>query len=360
MTSRELEAGDLSVAQPAAAGHSPDVPPASVRELARTSDARVSFPQRLAIAQIDLRFDKLRLPSPQEMRRLQASIQSEGRIREPLLVSTGVEERLSVLVDGFKRLRAALDLGITDVWVHAVQLDAAQAKAAILQYNQAREGLCEIEEAWIVHSLRHEHGLQQIKIAEVLRRRPSWVCRRLQLAEELDESLQKDVRLGLLCASTARELVQLPRGNQVQAAQAVRDHQLSSRQCIQLVQRLRDPSANDPQVVRELLEDPLRYLAPGSLPRPKRAVVNDPRLSEAGNRLRQVLTSWQDSCGRLSLQLRHRPTSAEGHVLAPQLQNAVHTCKRLLKQLEAIHSTCNSQPPAPQNEPPRAQEDADA
>lgn len=358
MTSRNLEVGDLSAAQPG--GPSPDVPPASFLELAPTSDAQASSPKRLAIVQIDLRFDKLRLPSPQEMRRLQASIQSEGRIREPLLVSTGVEEKLSVLVDGFKRLRVALDLGITHVWVLTAQLDAAHAKAAILQYNQARDGLCEIEEAWIVHSLRHEHRLQQIKIAEMLKRRPSWVCRRLQLAEQLDESLQKDVRLGLLCASTARELVQLPRGNQVQAAQAVRDHQLSSRQCIQLVQRLRHASANDPQAVRELLENPLRYLAPGSSPKPKRTVVIDPRLGEAGNRLRQVLTSWQDSCDRLSLELRHRPTIAEGHVLAPQLQNAVRTCKRLLKQLEVIHSTCNSQPSAPQNEPAPAQEDADA
>jgi ParB/RepB/Spo0J family partition protein len=355
MTSRELEAGDLSVAQPA--GPSPDVPPASVRELARTSDARVSSPQRLEIAQIDLRFDKLRLPSPQQMRRLQASIHSEGRIREPLLVSTGVEERLSVLVDGFKRLRAALDLGITGVWVHAVQLDAAQAKAAILQYNQAREGLCEIEEAWIVHSLRHEHGLQQIKIAELLKRRPSWVCRRLQLAEQLDESLQKDVRLGLLSPTIATLLSQLQRCNQLAVAQAVRDHQLSSRQSVLLVKRLKD--GPDPQAMREVLRDPLRYLASGSAKR-ARTPSNDPRLSEAGNQLCHALLSWQDSCGILARELRRRPAATDAHVLAPVLKDALKAGQRAYKQLEAMQRVCSSQPSAPQNEPPPAQEDADA
>jgi ParB/RepB/Spo0J family partition protein len=361
MTSRELEGGDLSAAP--AAAPVPDVSPANIPGPASTDAARISSPQRLEIAQIDLRLSRLRLPSPRETRRLQASIQSEGRIREPLLVSTGVEEKSPVLVDGFKRLCVAQELGLTYVWVQTVQLDAVHAKAAILQYNQAREGLCEIEEAWIVHSLRHEHGLQQIKIAELLKRCSSWVSRRLQLVEELDKSLQEDVRLGLLCTSTARELVQLPRGNQLQAAQSVRDHQLSSRQCAQLVQRLKDASAGDPQAVREVLEDPLRYIAPGSSPKPKRAMGNDPRLSETGNQLRQALLGWQDSCGRLARELRSgHPAATEAHVLLPVLQKAQQAGERVVKQLAAIHKACSEQPPppAPQSEPIPAQGAADA
>lgn len=66
------------------------------------------------------------------------------------------------------------------------------------------------------------------------------MCRRLQLAEALEENLQNDVRLGLLSATTARELAQLPRGNQQRVAQAVREHELSSRHSATLVRRLRD------------------------------------------------------------------------------------------------------------------------
>jgi ParB-like chromosome segregation protein Spo0J len=359
MTSSDFEARDLSPAQPG--GPSDHAPATEVREPTRTGDTRMSPPQRVEIAQIDVRFDKLRLPSPQQTHRLLASVQSEGRIREPLLVSTGVEEKCSVLVDGFKRLRVAQDLGLTHVWVQTMQLDATHAKAAILLYNQAREGLCEIEEAWIVHSLHCEHGLQQIKIAELLKRHSSWVCRRLQLVEKLEESLQKDVRLGLLSASMARELGQLPRGKQLEAAQAVQDHQLSSRQCARLVKRLKEASPSEPKAMQEVLEDPLRYIAAGSSPTPKRAIGDDPRLSEAGNELRQALLRWQDACSALERQLRKGPPSAtEAPVLLSVLQKTERAGKRALKQVAAIHKACSEQPPAPPSEPPPAQEASDA
>jgi ParB-like chromosome segregation protein Spo0J len=107
---------------------------------------RMSDPQRLALAQIDRQFASLRVAAPEELRRLRASVQREG-IRDPVLVSLGVQADRRVLLDGFKRMRVAEELGLTHVWVRSVQLDAAQAKAAILRCNQARPGLCEIEEA---------------------------------------------------------------------------------------------------------------------------------------------------------------------------------------------------------------------
>lgn len=201
-----------------------------------------------------------------------------------------------MLVDGFKRVRVAEELGLSEVWGQAVQLDAAQAKAAIVHCNQARPGLCEIEEAWIVRSLCREQGLRQAQVGQLLGRDKSWACRRLKLAEALESSLQDDVRLGLLFATAARELAQLPRGNQVRAAEAVRDHQLTSRQSAHLVQRMLQTT--DPQAVREVLADPLRYLvteAPSA-----RAPECDPRLSGGGDRLRRLLLSWEGLCGHLS------------------------------------------------------------
>jgi ParB-like chromosome segregation protein Spo0J len=358
MSSRELEAGELSVAQPG--GPPPDAPSASVPGPASTDAGRTSSAQRLEIAQIDLRFSRLRLPSPQQRRRLQASIQSEGRIREPLLASTGVEEKSPVLVDGFKRLCVAQELGLTYVWVRTVQLDAAHAKAAILQYNQAREGLSEIEEAWIVHSLCKDHGMTQAEVARLLQRTQSWVSRRNSLVETLEERLQEDVRLGLLSVSMARELSLMPRGIQLQAAQAVSDYQLSSRQSALLVKRLRE--ASDPQAMRAMLGDPLRYLA-SDVTKSATTGGNDPRLSEAGNQLRQALLGWQDSCGRLARELRScHPAATEAHVLLPVLQQTLQAGKRVVKQLGAIHKTCSEQPPAPapQSEPKPAQGAADA
>jgi ParB-like chromosome segregation protein Spo0J len=291
--------------------------------------------RQLDLAQIDLRLSPLRVAAPRDVRRLQASIQSEGRIRDPVLVSTGVESRCWVLVDGFKRLRVAQELGFTQLWVQAVELDLARATAAILQCNQARQGLSELEEAWIVRCLYREQGLKQQDIAVLLKRDKSWVCRRLKIAEALDESLQNDVRLGLLSPTTARELAQLPRGNQQRAAQSVADHQLSSRQSALLVQRLRD--TRDPQAIREVLADPLRYLVTEKAA--QRAGDDDPRLGEDGNRLRRLLQSWQGFCSQLSRELRRRPLAADLPVLAPLLQDARRCADRLVQQLEAIHGT---------------------
>jgi ParB/RepB/Spo0J family partition protein len=309
----------------------------------------MNAPRQLALEEIDRRFAALRLACPHELRRLQVSVHSEGRIRDPVLVSTGVQERHWVLVDGFKRLRVAQELGLTHVWAQLTPLDAAQAKVAILQCNQARQGLSEIEEAWIVRSLCREQGLKQTQVAQLLKRDNSWICRRMKLAEALEMSLQDEVRLGLLSATTARELAQLPRGKQLSAAQAVRDHQLSSRHSVLLVKRLRQSA--DPQAVRELLQDPLRYLC--THPGVGRTRDNDPRLSEEGNRLRGVLLSWQDACSHLTRELRRHQSAAEAHVLAPVLQQALRTGARVLQQLEGIHRV-GSEPLPPQPSSPHA------
>ena len=109
------------------------------------------------LADIARQFASLRLAAPEELRRLRASVQREG-IRDPVLVSLGVQADRWVLLDGFKRVRVAEELGLTHVWVRSVQLDAAQGKAANLGFNQGRPGLCEIEEAWIVRTLCREQG----------------------------------------------------------------------------------------------------------------------------------------------------------------------------------------------------------
>lgn len=197
----------------------------------------MSDPQRLALAEVDRRFASLRLTAPDVLRRLRASIEREG-IRHPVLVSSAVEAQRWVLLDGFKRVRVAEELAFASVWVQAVAFDAAQSKAAILHANQAQQGLSDVEEAWIVRALCREHGLRQAAVGKLLGRDKSWVCRRLKLAESLDATLQEDLRLGLLSATAARELARLPRGNQLRAAQAVRDHELTSRQTARLVERL--------------------------------------------------------------------------------------------------------------------------
>jgi ParB/RepB/Spo0J family partition protein len=301
----------------------------------------MSEPQRLMLPQIDRRYAALRLAAPEQLRRLRGSVQREG-IRHPVVVSCAVEAARWVLLDGFKRVRVAEELGLKEVWAQVVRLDVSQAKAAIIKCNQARPGLCEIEEAWIVRSLIREQGLRQVQVGQLLGREKSWVCRRLRLAEALEPALQEDLRLGLLSATVARELSRLPRGNQMRAAQAARDHQLTSRQSAQLVERLLETS--DPLAVREVLADPLRYLAAQAVSGRER----DPRLSEGGNRLRRLLVSFDGISDQLTRSLcRYAPAglrAAEARVLAPVLEQAMGSGRRASEQLDALVAASGLRP----------------
>lgn len=133
------------------------------------------------------------------------------------------------VVDGFKRLHVARELGWAELRTCTLALTGAQAKAAMQALN-SQAGLCELEEAWLVRSLYREDGLTQPQIGQLLRRDKSWVCRRLMLVELLDEALQADVRLGLLTPRVAITLARLPRGNQRAVAQVVTQRGLTTRQ----------------------------------------------------------------------------------------------------------------------------------
>jgi ParB/RepB/Spo0J family partition protein len=309
----------------------------------------ISGPQLMELAQIDLRLSSLRLTNPEDLRRLQESARSEGRIRDPVLVSTGVEPGYWVLVDGFKRLRVAQAMGLTDLWVLTAPLDAAHAKAAILHCNQPREGLCKLEEAWLVRSLC-EQGLAQTEVAQLLKRDEPWVSRRMKLAKGLEESLQSDVKQGLLPTSAAYNLSRLQRCNQPEVARAVRECQFSTREVTRLVRKLLRAPRHEDQAVREMVLDPWAYIDAAQV-EVKSAGDGDSRLSEAGNRLRRSLLRWPNLCHQLTHQLR-RADPADAPLLEPLVQDAVITGRQVVEQLESTGRSCSPSPAAQGDQAP--------
>jgi len=84
-----------------------------------------------------------------------------------------------VLVDGFKRLRAARSLkGLTHLSARVLETDAQGAKAAVFNLNRIAGKPVELEEAWIIYGLVEEDGLRQMEVAQLLGRHKSWVNRR--------------------------------------------------------------------------------------------------------------------------------------------------------------------------------------
>lgn len=290
--------------------------------------------EEMAVTEVDLRYERLRLTSPPELERLRASIDKLG-VLHPVLVATAVEKEHLVLVDGFKRLRIVRDRGEQNVWVTRAPLDAATAKVAMVAANAPHQGLCDLEEAWIVRSLCREHKLTQVEVGRALRRDKSWVCRRLMLAEKLEGELQDEIRLGLLSSTAARELVRLPRGNQTRMAGAIRGHELSSRQAHRLVTALL--GAEDPQARDEVLKDPLRFLGGES---PAIRLAADPRLGAGGNEVRRGLLILHGAAQRLWRSVQRHAAAGlavdEARVLAPVVAQALRASRESTALLERL------------------------
>lgn len=288
----------------------------------------------LQVDELHLRFAAMRLPAPELVARLRASIEREG-LRTPVLASTGVEPGQKVLVDGFKRLQAVRDLGGQTVAASLLDLDATACQAAIIHCNAPHRGLAGIEEAWIVHSLCRNGGLTQVGAGKLLHRHKAWVCRRLALAERLDAEVQEDIRLGLMSATTAQDLARLQRCNQRDVARAVREYQLTSRQVAQLVNSLL--GADEPAAKEALLADPLRYLAGPSTVRVSRG---DPRLSAGANELRKRLLSLRGVASGLDQAVRrHLPGGLdcdEAGLLVDLLADTLRACHGAVAVLQRL------------------------
>jgi ParB-like chromosome segregation protein Spo0J len=303
--------------------------------------------EEVGVEELDLRLAPLRLISPVELARLKESVQREG-IRQPVVAATEVEPGQRVLLDGFKRLRVARELEIVRVHVSLLALDAPTALAAMLRSNAAHRGMTAMEEGWIVRKLCRDLGLTQAGVGALLGHDQSWVSQRLRLVEQLDEALQEDLRLGLVMPAVARELARVPRSQQMQAVQVVREHGMSSRQTARLVQRLL--ATDDPRVRLQVLADPLRYLA--STEGRNAAASTDPRLDAGGNELRRSLLGWEGAAWRVAQAvLSHAPTglrAMEARVLAPLVGQALQAGRRTVEHLEQLLASpgeeANAQP----------------
>lgn len=177
----------------------------------------------------------LRLGGENAVGRMAESLARYGQLTS-LTAFAPTPERLEV-ADGFKRVAAARRLEWPTLRVDVLDIDVVQAKVILALLNQA-SALSELEEAWVVRSLHREDHLSQPQIGRLLRRHKSWVCRRLALAEEMDETVEADVRLGLLAARAGYEVTRLPRGNQREVAEVVVQRGLTVAQTARLVSAL--------------------------------------------------------------------------------------------------------------------------
>lgn len=215
-------------------------PPAAERRSRTAACDSTGAPEGVTLEQLGDRLSKLRLCEPAADERMRRSLEQHGQLTAVTAFDDG---EVLQLVDGFKRLRAAIRLGWKRLRVRVLEHDEATATAAIVALHEHR-GVSELEEGWIIRSLCREHGLSQGAVARLMRRSKSWVSRRLLLVEGLDEVVQADVRLGLLSARSALAVAALPRGNQQQAAELVMSRGMTTRQTEAMVRQLCELDSN--------------------------------------------------------------------------------------------------------------------
>ena len=247
--------------------------------------------KRASIEKLDERYARLRMMQPAQLAWMRESVTRHGLLN-PIIVNGNEDENLVVL-DGFKRLTVLREQNEDTVWVRQMHLPDSAARAAIMTCNAGnRGGLTELEEGWVIRSLVRECKLPQKQVAELLGRHKAWVCRRLLLVERLCESVQQDLRLGLVSPTVAREVARLPRGNQARVAKVVRENGLTSRQVGELCSRYLAAQAGDPaaEAIEELLSDPLRFVEQPEARQSHKP--RDPRLSEVGEQIRQRLVRF--------------------------------------------------------------------
>lgn len=270
-----------------------------------------SGPSHVPLERIGTTLSRARCVQPGQLARMRQSLSAHGQLTPVIAVERegGLE-----LVDGFKRRAAAAQMGWSELLVSVRGLDERGQWAAMLTLNRSAGSLSVLEEALIVRELCHG-GLMQTEIAELVGRHKSWVSRRLGLVERLHPDLVQWVRTGLLSAGTARRLMVLPAGNQLEMAAVVKQAELSTEETELLVSLWRKSS--DAQIRRFLLSEPrtaLERARPEKVP-----TLLDPRLSQRGKALAKALPILRAMALRVSEALQPLPDSSDLKLLGPEL-----------------------------------------
>jgi ParB-like chromosome segregation protein Spo0J len=306
-------------------------------QVTRWSNGQV---RSLSLSHIGEHYGRYRLGDLETARVMQRSLKRYGQISPVVICDRAGNLEL---VDGFKRLAAARQtVGMSTLTARFLDLSESHAKAAIYGLNRVAGKVHELEEAWLVHALVREDGLQQQEVAELLGRHKSWVCRRLALLERLCDSAREDLRLGLLSSTVARQLTRLPAGNQQLVLETMRRESLCGNDVRGVVDLLMNCTSGAQQSY--VLEQPREALSQNES---KAVQGRDPRLSHAGNQFAKDLDiaigrlvrmqSWFFTCGLAAL------SRVDRQIVIPHVQRfqrqaseAAERAKDFLQNLEGF------------------------
>jgi ParB family chromosome partitioning protein len=214
--------------------------------------------ESLEIGQLDLRYAHTRIRRPEALLPLMRSLEKWGQLRPVIVIR--LDPPCHVLVDGYLRVEALRRCGKDTVLAEVWFCSEMEALLQVLMREQERRWEA-LEEASLIRELHERHELSQDKIARLLGKDKSWVCRRLSLLCCLPEEIVQAVRSGHLSAWAAgRVLAPLARANPEHAKALTRtlsQEHLSTRDLEELFRHYQ--KANRTQRERMAL-DPVLFL----------------------------------------------------------------------------------------------------
>ena len=150
------------------------------------------MPENIEISALDLRYEMCRLKVPVAEKILLGSIVENG-IRDPLQgVDTGDQH---ILLDGFKRYRCAVKLGIRIVPYVSLATDEACGLIALLRISNART-LSIIEQARFIDELKSVHQMTTAEIADLLEKSKAWVSVRSGIINQMSPCVAEHIFAG--------------------------------------------------------------------------------------------------------------------------------------------------------------------
>ena len=167
--------------------------------------------ESLDIGQLDLRYAHTRIRRPEALLSLMRSLEQWGQIRPVSVVPS--DPPCHILVDGYLRVealrRCGKDMVLAEVWL----CGEVEALLQVLMRVQERRWEA-LEQAALIRELHDRHDLSQDRIARLLGKDKSWVCRRLSLLFGLSDEILEAVRSGRISSwAASRVLAPLARAN---------------------------------------------------------------------------------------------------------------------------------------------------
>jgi ParB/RepB/Spo0J family partition protein len=276
------------------------------------------------IVEIGTSYGRVRCLLPRQIEQMKASLTAHGQLTALVVVK---RQSSLELIDGFKRHRAADEMGWTRLRATSLDVDEQGQWVAMLALNRATHAMSVLEEALVLREMM-ALGLTQTQVGEILHRHKSWVSRRIGLIERLHPELVAQIREGMLPPGAARRLLSLPAGNQLELATVVMHHGLGSQETELLVRLWKNA---DPPVRDYLLAHPQAALANVRAGDPE--TPPDPRLTPRGQRLQRYLRILQGVTPRTLQMLRPPPAEEDLRILAGDVESTRSSLSRLVEVL---------------------------